>query len=509
MNNLSSIAVRKLPSSHLSVEELIENFKSLFEYSHDAMNLFSLSTGKVLVQNAAAYRLTGYTEIDYENIPIENFYPPEELPKVAANFQKQVQVGFVEEQVKMYCKGRQLKDLWIRSYVVQTTPEIICITHTIDLTAEVAKQRRKIEEAKMAVLGLSAAGIAHELGNALQSFEYNIYKLEERCMATSQSTEDLLHIENLKNLSQFMGQILKSVSLYSSGKTQSCEGVSVNAVVDAALQLLQGFMKHNRITVRTEYASNIPPIKIDPNHLQQIVVNIAKNAVQAMAKSEVRILTVATAIKNGGVEVSIDDTGAGIPAHLVDKVFNLFETTKEFEEGHGIGLALAKQLAEQNNIALGVNSEENRGSEFVLSIPCMAHDASKPCIVLIGDHYGSLQQKVRSMHDEGYSPFVATKVSHALKVLELHPVDWIICEQEMYPLSGTEFVKRFVNPNSYSVVILGDQEFQERPLGGHESLAMLPSNPAPEVWKKLFSPTKPSEGRRRTTYTTFEEEADI
>jgi PAS domain S-box-containing protein len=455
--NVSTIAIRSLPTKSLSVDELIQNFKNLFTNSHDAMNLFSLSTGRVLVQNEAAYRLTGYTEADYVNIPIENFYPPEELPKVAANFQKQVEVGFVEEKVKMYCKGRELKDLWIRSYVVQTTPEIICITHTIDLTLEVAKHHRQIEEAKLAVLGLSAAEVAHELGNALQSFEYNIYKLEGK-LVTDGKVDHLMYLENIKDVSHFMGQILKNISSYSVGKSQVCHGVSVNSVVESALQLLSGYVKHNKIEVRRSYDKSAPPVTTDPNQLQQIVVNIVKNAIQAMMNTTTKVLTVSTLPINGAIQLRIEDTGAGIPNHLTYKMFSLFETSNGPDQGSGIGLAIAKDLATKNKIDIQFETEINQGTQFVLSIPCSTETSSARNSIVIGENYNALRPTVDGLRSDGFEPFITTKLTDALKILELQNIESVICEQDMYPISGLEFARNFLRGGTPCFLIVDDDE---------------------------------------------------
>jgi PAS domain S-box-containing protein len=456
--NISHIAVRYPYKKPLSHGELTRNFMELYGDSEDAMNLFSLSEGRILVQNRAAFELTGYSASDFANTPIEHFYPPDEIEKVSQSFQKLAKYGFVEQQVKMYCKDRTLKDLWIRSYVVQKNSELICLTHTIDISDQLQKRQRTMEEAKLATLGLSAAAMAHELGNALQSFEYNLYMLEEKLSPRLASQEDNKFLGNLKNLSQYMGYIIKNTASYSSQKVEIKKGVSLHLVIDSAINLMRGYLKHNYVSVILDLPRDIPPINVDPNQLQQILVILIKNAVQAMLPTTAREIRIVVKATEEDLTLTIADNGAGIPDEVRAQIFDFFLSTKTSSEGMGMGLAIAKQLADRNNIQIGFSSVENQGTQFRLILDPHDLKLAKSCkptrLLVVGDRYSEISKIGQDLLQDGYLPFLATSTTEAAHVIQLHKIEYIICEKDMYPVGGVDFAKQFVGKSSPKIVIM-------------------------------------------------------
>jgi len=126
---LSRVLSSSTPAS--TSDELIAAFQAQFGASDEMMNLFSLTTGKVIAQNAAASAAVGYDDDDIADMPIGGFFPDRELAKMEAAFRRLVRVGFVEVEVQMRLKSGQLATLLMRSFLIQREPEPICLTHTV------------------------------------------------------------------------------------------------------------------------------------------------------------------------------------------------------------------------------------------------------------------------------------------------------------------------------------------------------------------------------------------
>jgi hypothetical protein len=98
------------------------------------LNLFSLGSGKVIVQNAAAFSRIGYNDDDIKSKSISDFHPADQLIKAEAAFRQMMRFGFAETEVTMYLKSGKLATLLLRSFLIQREPEAICLTHTVRIT---------------------------------------------------------------------------------------------------------------------------------------------------------------------------------------------------------------------------------------------------------------------------------------------------------------------------------------------------------------------------------------
>jgi signal transduction histidine kinase len=127
------------------------------------------------------------------------------------------------------------------------------------------------------------------------------------------------------------------------------------------LKLVAPQLKRRRIDVRTELA-NLPSVQVDVRRIEQVFVNLAQNAAQAMESGGT--LTVRTSPKGGHVAVEFQDTGCGIPAAEMDRIFEPFFTTKGPGAGTGLGLAISREIVADHGGELQVESEPGAGALF-------------------------------------------------------------------------------------------------------------------------------------------------
>jgi signal transduction histidine kinase len=140
---------------------------------------------------------------------------------------------------------------------------------------------------------------------------------------------------------------------------------SLNEVVEKTLELLRPELTNRDINVRAKLARQLPLTSIDPAQIQQALVNLVKNAMQAMTKGGT--LTLQTAESSDGVWVSVSDTGGGIPQEQLNRIFEPFFTTKK--KGTGLGLMIVQRIVRAHGGRIDLESHIGRGTTFRIWLP--------------------------------------------------------------------------------------------------------------------------------------------
>ena len=263
--------------------------------------------------------------------------------------------------------------------------ELTRAAYTEDLEEMVKLRTRELESAqaqllqseKMAAMGRLAAGVAHEINNPAGvlfmklNFLHSIAAeetLSERAVSTLQ-----VAIEQTERIHQIVENLL-SFSRPAEGVPRS---IDVNTTVTAALDLSSRAMTSNAIEFRKELAPSLPPLEADPNELEQVLINLINNAVDAMPEGGTLTLTTALQ-RNGGdagpegvgeIVIEVTDTGFGIPPDYLPRIFDPFFTTKRVGEGTGLGLSISYGIVQKLGGALDVTSTRHEGTSMLVRIP--------------------------------------------------------------------------------------------------------------------------------------------
>jgi signal transduction histidine kinase len=226
---------------------------------------------------------------------------------------------------------------------------------------------RQMEHAdRLASFGEMAAGLAHEIKNPLAGIRGAIDVLTDDYPPDDPRREIMQQIRGQVN------RMNKTISdLLSFGKPGQPEFsyADINALIKQTLLFTGQLPEARNVNRVEELTKNLPPVWIDQKQLQQVILNIVLNALQAMTAGGV--LTVQTDQVDGKglvwVEVKISDTGPGIPAEKLEKIFTPFYTTKT--QGTGLGLSICQQLLESNGGTIRVDSQMGQGTCFTLELP--------------------------------------------------------------------------------------------------------------------------------------------
>jgi two-component system sensor histidine kinase HydH len=235
-----------------------------------------------------------------------------------------------------------------------------------DLQGKVRRSER------LASLGRLAAGVAHEIRNPLSSIRGFAQYFEKRFHGqTEEEGYALVMVKEVDRLNRVITELLD----FAGPKEPHRERQPIENIVDHSLKLLAPDLAARQVTVVREYEPGLPPIAVDRDQLSQVFINILLNAIQSMGeKGEIRI-ALRRRVPQPGIEVSVTDTGVGIPIEDLEKVFEPFFSRKR--KGTGLGMAIVHQIVTGHQGEIGVESEVGRGTTFRITLPEDA-DRSEP-----------------------------------------------------------------------------------------------------------------------------------
>ena len=232
-------------------------------------------------------------------------------------------------------------------------------------------QRRLRHSERLAVMGRTLGVVAHEVGTPLHSVAGHLELLRQELPPEVRrgSAERRLAIiqSQLVRVTETIEQLL-TLSRRPAGDRAP---VDVNEVLQGVLELISPGVAPARIEVRTDLARGLPPVMGEVPQLEQALLNVVANALDAMPEGGVLTISSSVERRNGHdrVVVRVHDTGPGIPAEHLKQIFEPFFTTKELGKGTGLGLFITWQIVREHGGGLEVDSEEGKGSVFSLVFP--------------------------------------------------------------------------------------------------------------------------------------------
>lgn len=245
------------------------------------------------------------------------------------------------------------------------------VNHYVDVTLSHALQRQMIQNEKMAALGHLAGNIAHELNNPLTGVRSLAQILVTQVEEGTNQYNDLIEVEKAAERCQL---IIRNLLEFSRGGLNNKVNASLNDIVKRTLPLLKTAMGRFRHDV--VFAENDLEVFVEPQLMQQVVFNLIKNACQAMSDDKLDgryedkgELIIETRKDGQWAELTVSDTGTGIPPEIRDKIFDFFFTTKNPGQGTGLGLSMSKNIIDEFGGSIAVSSEVGHGSTFKVRLP--------------------------------------------------------------------------------------------------------------------------------------------
>jgi two-component system cell cycle sensor histidine kinase/response regulator CckA len=389
------------------------------------------------------------------------------------------------------------------------------IVYMLETTERRTLENQINQSQKMDMVGQLAGGIAHDFNNVLSAIMMANDFLLNAHKPTDPSFQDIMQIkQNATRAATLVRQLLA----FSRRQTLRPQVLDLGDALSDLTMLLRRLIGE-KVKLDLVHGRDLWPVKVDVSQFEQVVVNLAVNARDAMpdgGKLSVRTANVtaeeATQLAYKGmpaaeyVRIDVSDTGTGIPADIVDKIFEPFFSTKEVGKGTGLGLSTVYGIVKQTGGFIYVDSEPGKGTSFRIFLPRhhpekeVAHDPAaangaakeaateaKPrtdltgqgTILLVEDEEGLRSLNARGLRSRGYSVIEASNGVEALEALEEKDgaVDLVVSDVVMPEMDGPTLLKtmRGKNPDLKIIFVSGYAEDAfEKSLPENQQFAFLP-----------------------------------
>jgi two-component system, cell cycle sensor histidine kinase and response regulator CckA len=411
------------------------------------------------------------------------------------------------------------KERWAQFFVTAVEEDEreaeAAIVYMLETTERRALENQINQSQKMDMVGQLAGGIAHDFNNVLSAIMMANDFLLNAHKPTDPSFQDIMQIkQNATRAATLVRQLLA----FSRRQTLRPQVLDLGDALSDLTMLLRRLIGE-KVKLDLVHGRDLWPVKVDVSQFEQVVVNLAVNARDAMpdgGKLSVRTANVtaeeATQLAYKGmpaaeyVRIDVSDTGTGIPADIVDKIFEPFFSTKEVGKGTGLGLSTVYGIVKQTGGFIYVDSEPGKGTSFRIFLPRhhpekeVAHDPAaangaakeaateaKPrtdltgqgTILLVEDEEGLRSLNARGLRSRGYSVIEASNGVEALEALEEKDgaVDLVVSDVVMPEMDGPTLLKtmRGKNPDLKIIFVSGYAEDAfEKSLPENQQFAFLP-----------------------------------
>ncbi|MFB3884138.1 MAG: PAS domain S-box protein [Thermodesulfobacteriota bacterium] len=225
-------------------------------------------------------------------------------------------------------------------------------------------QQALLQSEKLAAMGRLTSQIAHELNNPIFGIMNTLELLKTEVPPESKRRRIL---ELSLSETQRLSEMLRSMLSFSKPEEEKRRFVRINDLVEGILLVMEKQMKESNIRVETFFDGEIPEVMASTNQMRQVMLNLIKNAKEAMPKGGT--LSVRTKKEDHSVLIHVQDTGVGIPEEIRDRIFDAFFTTKQKVKGVGLGLSVCYGIVKDHGGEIKVESEEGKGSTFTVRLP--------------------------------------------------------------------------------------------------------------------------------------------
>ncbi len=331
-----------------------------------------------------------------------------------------------------------------------------------------------LQAEKLASLGQTMSGVAHELNNPLAT----VLACAERLAGKSLDATTRRDLDAIHNAAERAARIVRNLQTFARKRHTTRTMVDLNHVVRDTLALRAYEQRVANVVILEALAAGLPQVFADPHQIQQVLLNLIINAEQAMLGAHGRgtlILRSWHEPEHDVVKLEVSDDGPGVPPDVQAKIFDPFFTTKEVGKGTGLGLTVAYAIAQEHGGRLSVASSGGRGASFTLELPvggtplrvaapsapkAEARVPSGTRVLVVEDEAALGQAVADALSDEGFVVDRAGNGEEALAWIERESYDLVVCDLKMPKLDGPALYRRLteIRPalSRHMVFVTGD-----------------------------------------------------
>jgi PAS domain S-box-containing protein len=430
--------VTELRRAVQQLDESEQRYRSLFDNNPDAV--FSLdATGRYLSANPACESISGYSPSELVGMSFEPLMEPEDLETARANFAASLNGATTRSELAILNRDGRRVDLAIRTLPMIVGGKVVGVFGIAeDLTEQRNLQAMLRQAQKMEAIGRLAGGVAHDFNNLLTV----ILSYTQLAIADLEPGEIRTDLQQVRAAAHRAAELTRQLLAFSRRQMLKAERLDVNRVVSGGASMLRRLIGED-IALETELAPTVWPVIADPGQLEQVLVNLAVNARDAMSSGgTLRLRTANVSVAGPSadrpglatgdyVTISVEDTGTGIQPTALSHLFEPFFTTKAVGEGPGLGLAMVYGIVKQSGGNVYADSTPGEGSCFTVYLPRAAEAAARDeatnaanppggteVILLVEDEAAVREVLGRMLRSFGYTVVQAGSVAEAMEVAE-------------------------------------------------------------------------------------------
>jgi PAS domain S-box-containing protein len=358
------------------LRESEEKYRSLFDSNPDPVLVLDAATGRILDANPRAAEVYGYSRDELAGLDIAAIEPPD-APGIMSALPQDAPPGRCALFAKIRHQRKSGAPLYVNLHACRTRyrDKEAIIFSAADITDLVEKDAQLVQASKMKTLGEMSAGIAHELNQPL-----NAIRLGSDFLSLMAQRGQTVAPERFRDVtSQIAGQVERAAAIithlreFGRKSDLASERVDINDPIRGVFTIIGQQLALQNIRVTLELGENLPKILAHANRLEQVFFNLVANARDALLdpsqSGKARDITIRSFREGARVAATFSDTGSGVAAPELHKIFEPFFSTKKTGHGMGLGLSISYGIVTDYGGDIEVDSQPGSGTTFKLSFP--------------------------------------------------------------------------------------------------------------------------------------------
>ena len=363
---VATVDVTERVLAEAALRESEERFRKVFEEGPLGMSIIDLAYRFVRV-NARLCQMLGYTEREMIGLKIADLFHPEEADDHLRQIQQVAdgELPYYQSEKRLLGKGSSM--IWARVTGTVIRDEnkrpVYGLSMVEDITERKNMEQYVLRFERLAAMGRMMAVLAHEIKNPLQAIKSNVELILGYLADPTEQEEYLqLSLEELNRLTDMTGRILKATV----PAKEDFHVVSAADLLQQTLSLVNSSLQRAGIRLVTYVPDGLPLVRVVPDQISQVVLNIMENAIEATPRAG--YIEISAGLDQGGVRLEFTNSGPSIRPEHLDRIFDPFFTTKS--RASGLGLSLSYNIMEQHGGTLSArNRSDGQGVTFTVTLP--------------------------------------------------------------------------------------------------------------------------------------------